>query len=395
MPNSKGRRRRFGAVRELPSGQFQARYKGEDGTTHAADRTFPTQTDADVWLTLKEAEIRSGDWINPDHGKVLFGKYAADWIEERPNLRPKTVTLYRYLLRTHLASFSGKTVAEIREGNVRTWRKKVLDSGVSEVTTAKAYRLLKAVLNTAADDGLIRRNPCRIKGAAAEDSPERPVLTIAEVYALADAIDRRYRTFVLLGAFASLRWAELAALRRCDIDLVNLTIRVERQLTTTRDGKPTFGPPKSKAGVRTVAIPRVIEADVCEHLAIHVGQDDDALVFASPGGLPLNYSNFHDRFWAKAVEKAGPPGIHFHDLRHAGNTLTANAGANLKELMDRMGHSTTRAALIYLHSTSERQRTIADAIDKQARAELRKIKKSAKPKTPSGTEVARPTEQAS
>jgi integrase len=64
-----------------------------------------------------------------------------------------------------------------------------------------------------ADDGIIRRNPCRIKGAGQEQSAERPVLTIAEVYDLAAAIDPRYRALVLLGTFASLRWAELAALR--------------------------------------------------------------------------------------------------------------------------------------------------------------------------------------
>ena len=64
---------------------------------------------------------------------------------------------------------------------------------MSTVTTAKAYRLLKAILNTAVDDAIIRRNPCRIKGAGQEASAERPVLTIAEVYAPADAIDQRYR----------------------------------------------------------------------------------------------------------------------------------------------------------------------------------------------------------
>jgi integrase len=100
----------------------------------------------------------------------------------------------------------------------------------------------------------------------------------------------------------------------------------------------------------------------------------------------LQHSNFYHRFWIKAVEKEGPPGTHFHDLRHAGNALTARRG---REPMDRMGHSTTRAALIYLHSTDDRQRTIADLIDKRTRAELRKIKK------PSGTKVTRPRKQAS
>jgi integrase len=194
MANKKARRRRFGAVRELPSGQWQARYRGPDGIFRPADKTSPTKTDAEVWLTTKEAEILNGEWINPDAGKVLLSDYGTTWIEERPNLRPKTVRLYGYLLRRHIKPhFKDKTVAEIKEAHIRRWRKNLLDSDVSAVTTAKAYRLLKAILNTAVDDGIIKRNPCRIKGAGQEESAERPVLTITEVYALAEAIDQRYR----------------------------------------------------------------------------------------------------------------------------------------------------------------------------------------------------------
>ena len=115
--------------------------------------------------------------IDPDAGRVLFGNYAADWIDERPGLRPKTTELYRYLLRRHLTpAFDIRPLAEIREPHVRRWRKDLPDTGVSAVTVAKAYRLLKAILNTAVDDGLIRLNPCRIKGAGQERSAERPVL---------------------------------------------------------------------------------------------------------------------------------------------------------------------------------------------------------------------------
>jgi len=58
----------------------------------------------------------------------------------------------------------------------------------------------------------------------------------------------------------------------------------------------------------------------------------------------------------------GMENVHLHDLRHTGNQLTANAGGNPKELMARMGHDSERAALIYLHSTAERQRAPADAV---------------------------------
>jgi integrase len=141
----------------------------------------------------------SGGWIDPEAGRVLLPVYATAWIDERPGLRPKTIQLYRYLMRAHLQeAFGSTTIAGITEADVRRWPADMLSAGVTPVTAAKAYRLLKAIMATAVDDGLIRRNPCRIKGASVKKSPERPVLTIGEVYALADAIGPRYRALVLL-----------------------------------------------------------------------------------------------------------------------------------------------------------------------------------------------------
>ena len=57
-----------------------------------------------------------------------------------------------------------------------------------------------------------------------------------------------------------------------------------------------------------------------------------------------------------------PVGFHFHDLRHTGNQLTAASGATTRELMHRMGHGSMRAALIYQHATSARDRSIATAL---------------------------------
>jgi hypothetical protein len=94
-------KRRFGRVRQLPSGRWQARYAGPDDSDRPAPETFPSKTDAEIWLTLKEAEIRKGDWINPDAGRVSLAEYARAWIEERAGLRPTTIELYRYLLRRH------------------------------------------------------------------------------------------------------------------------------------------------------------------------------------------------------------------------------------------------------------------------------------------------------
>src|SRR5215475_9930355 len=169
------------------------------------------------------------------------------------------------MLRRHLAPWF-TTIGNITEADVRRWRADLLETGVSTVTTAKAYRLLKSILATAVEDSLIRRNPCRVKGAGTEQSPERPLLTVGEVYALADACGPRYRCMVLLACFGGLRWGELVALRRRDIDTATATVTITRQLTEARGQAPFFAPPKTAAGRRRVVLPASVVAEVQEHL---------------------------------------------------------------------------------------------------------------------------------
>jgi integrase len=70
--------------------------------------------------------------------------------------------------------------------------------------------------------------------------------------------------------------------------------------------------------------------------------------------------------WVETVKAFNlPEGFHFHDLRHTGNTIAAASGASMRELMHRMGHASMRAALIYQHATSERDREIADGMDRR------------------------------
>jgi integrase len=166
-------------------------------------------------------------------------------------------------------------------------------------------------------------------------------------------------------------------------------VRVFRQLAESPGGGFTFGPPKSAARQRTVAFPDLIVSDLAWHLARFTGPEDDSLLFTSPAGSPMRNSNFRRRVWLPASAGAGLADLHFHDLRHAGNALAAAAGANLRELMERMGHSTTRAAMIYLHSTDERQRKVADALGDLARAEVRDDKKRGTARGASGTDLAR------
>jgi integrase len=94
----------------------------------------------------------------------------------------------------------------------------------------------------------------------------------------------------------------------------------------------------------------------------------EGLLFTSPAGQLLRHSAFRNRTWIPAVTATDLKGV--HDLRHAGNNLVAEAGPTLRELLERMGHATSRAAFIYSHSSPDRQRALADAIGTRALNDL-------------------------
>ncbi|MGW0430932.1 tyrosine-type recombinase/integrase [Micromonospora sp. NPDC003197] len=366
MANSKGHRR-FGNVRKRASGRFQARYTGPDGIDRTAPHTFVTEREAIRWLTLIESEIIKGEWSAPEAGEVRLDKYGQKWIAER-KLQPRTRENYEDLFRLHIRPRLGSlALGAIKPQTIRSWRKQLLDGGTTEPQAVKAYSLLRAILNTAVkEDEIIRQNPCRIPGYDRYHTPERPVATVAQVLALADQMPPRFSALVLVAAFSGLRWGELVALRRSDIDLAAGVVRVPRKLAALRN-RLEFGPPKSAASVRTVALPAAARSALNCHLKEYVGDEPDALVFTGDKGAALRTGNFRRAVkWVEALRAAGmPEGFHFHDLRHTGNNLAAATGASTRDLMHRMGHASMRAALIYQHANSERDREIAAGMDRR------------------------------
>jgi integrase len=119
--------------------------------------------------------------------------------------------------------------------------------------------------------------------------------------------------------------------------------------------------PKTDAGRRTVAIPPHIVPEVAEHLDHFVGAAPDAMVFTGEKGGPLR-PHVLQKAWTAAKTSTGLEDLHLHDLRHAGNTWAAATGASTKELMARMGHANSTAALRYQHATADRDQAIAAAL---------------------------------
>lgn len=405
---------RFGGVRALKSGRFQARYK-RDGRTYTAPDTFGSEADAWAWLTTIEADMHRGEWRPARNTSPTLAAYGAKWITTHPKLKATTAALYRADFDLHVEPYLGHlqlrelTPALIREWNARlradlkadlaarheaavskadARRKAARARGRDDAhvrapraatvrdgsaTAARAYRLLRAILNTAVKDRELVENPCQLDGAADPDhdggAAERPTLSAAEVDLLAREVPERYAALVLVLAWTGLRLGEACALRRDDVDLTpgRESVRVSERVYYVAGEGFDYGPPKSRAGRRRVPLSPHVAAALVEHLAAHVGPDGSDLVFATSSGAPAVL--VAGPVITRRLDAMGRNDVRVHDLRHTGQVLAAIAGATQAELMRRMGHSSTVAAAAYAHTVEDHGRAVAEALSRVAAGE--------------------------
>lgn len=353
-------RRRFGSIRRLSSGRWQARYLGPDGRPYAAPGTFASKTDAGRSLSGVETDILRGSWLAADRAGIKLASYARAWIAERRvkgrPLATRTRETYLPSLDTWIEPYLGDAaLGKITPAVVRTWHAEI-SSKVGPTATRQAYALLRAVLSTAVVDGALPRNPCMITGAGQASSPERPLLDIAQVERIAAAMPEHLRALVLVAFWVHLRLGELLGLERGDLDLDAGTLLVDRQVIETDDG-PVVTAPKA-ASRRTVHLPQPAVEALRDQAASTPLAMPTARVFTRRDGSELRAHHVHGG-WKTARRKAGLPNAHLHDLRHAGLTLAAQSGATLAEVMRRAGHVSSRAAMIYQHAAERRDAEVA------------------------------------
>lgn len=356
------------SIKKTTTKTGDARYRVRFRTNgRTAERWFPTLAAARAYKTTIEAEAQDGIVVDPRAGARTLDDYFAALLEGRlvkgRPLTPSTRTGYQRLYRRNIAgALGGRALRTLRPETILTWHAEVA-TGAGHDQAAKSYRLLRAVLATAEADELIRQNPCRIRGAGQEHATERPMVATSLVLELADAIEPAYRAMVLLAGFGGLRTGESLGLHRSDMDLLHAEVTVTRQAQeVTGEGRVELAP-KTDAGRRVVALPRVVTDALAEHLATSPG-DADSSLFLGPEGTPLRRATF-SKAWRAAVKATGAPAdLRPHDLRHHAATLTARMpGVTTKELMARIGHASPGAALIYQHATAERDRAIASFLD--------------------------------
>jgi len=266
-------------IRRHPNARhrWQVRYVDPHGKERS--KNFARKVDAEKFLHTVEVQKIRGEWTDPAARRVNFSEWATQVDATRPNRRESTRARdSSYLRNLILPTFGDAEIGAVQPNEIRAWIADLQGQGYAPGTIAKAYQILSRVFRVAVADGLIARTPCREIKLPKDDRDENRFLTVSEIEHLADAIDPRYRVWVLTAAYTGLRFGELAALRTDDLDLLRRTVRVDEQLSRQGSWQMVAGPLKSKKAYRTIGIP----AFLCDALAAHSASTHRSRIWCSP-----------------------------------------------------------------------------------------------------------------
>jgi integrase len=357
-------------------GGYVVRYRGPDRKQRS--QTFRKRADADRFFRTVEADVIRGTWVDPTAGRILLSEWADRCANTTVDLRPTTRARDDATYRNHVKpAFGDLPLSVIDHLAVTEWIAELNAKGLAPATVQKAHQVLSKIMRAAVDSGKLNGSPCeRIKLPKIEREEMR-FLGPDEIATLAGAIDKRYRALVLLGAYGGLRAGEMFGLRRGRVDLLRGNVDVAEIAVEVR-GHFFYGPPKTRAGRRTVPLPRSVVDVLTTHCAELV--EPGALVFPAPQGGTIRASMFRRRIWTPACIAAGLgqltkvegkehyEGLRLHDLRHSAVALWITAGASAKEIATRAGHTSVSVVLDrYGHLLPGTEERVTDALDVLAR----------------------------
>ena len=374
----------------LHRGLYRVRITAE-GKRHLVG-DYTNLADAKAALTLAKADVVRGVYRSPEALKaereaekareaaalaiakaleekeLTVSTWSEQWLDRlvETGRSDGTLRTYRSTLSRHiLPALGGKRLGEVTQDDVD----RLLRSRKTPAVRTNASRVLRSLYLAAADQGVGGLNalPFRLhvpRPQVARGLDSSKVATPDQVRALAEALPERLSLAAYLAAIMSLRLGEVLGLQRGDFEALDspglAVLRVRRQWNSKAyGGGAAYSAPKAGSeGV--LAVPEELASQVREHLDRWVGESKTSPLFpsAADSSRPLSQTRF-DEEWRAARVKAGMPAFRFHDLRHTGLTLYAQAGATLSEIMARGRHKHPEVAVRYQHSTLERDRANA------------------------------------
>lgn len=342
---------------------YMVRYRGTDRKLRS--ETFRSAQRAKTFLEETSTDIRRDHWVSPEAAKTTFAEVAQRWEATRWGVRPSTRGKEEIALRVHLLPRFGPQL-------IRSIDYAAIDAFIADSLEVRApatvsghLQVLSQIFKEALKGRILGHNPCDlVRGPGAAPRRDDHFLSPAEISALAEAIDRRYRAMVLVAGFRGLRWGEVAGLKVPRLNQLQATLQVKETLSEVK-GKLSFGEPKTKQSIRTIKLPKFLVDALDDHFQVFPPRGE--LVFSNPDGSPLRRSNFARRIWKPAVRTANlDEGLTFHGLRHSAVSILISEGAQMVEIGAILGWSKKSIPQMigrYGHLYSSRDDQLTDRLE--------------------------------
>ncbi|MGW3992335.1 tyrosine-type recombinase/integrase [Amycolatopsis sp. NPDC004772] len=307
-------------------------------------------------------------------------------IEHLTGIEHRTRKDYRSMAKNHIIPYLG--THPINHEHLDDLAKKWVNDRAEAGMNGKTLKNVHALLSAAIASAVPRHRPdnpffkLRLPEYVQE---EMCFLTAGEFSLLLSKVPDQYKLVITFLVSTGLRWGEMVALTVGDLDLIAPTphVRVIKAVKRDREGH-YVGTTKTRAGRRTVSIPRSLVSDLA---SLVFGRAPDEPLFTSANGARLRENNFRDRVWRRAVDAANadrdengafvPAALRLnkrpriHDLRHTHVSWQIAAGVDLPTIQRRLGHeSYTTTVDIYGHLDPSQLERAAAAAEASLRAIL-------------------------
>src|SRR4051794_38706388 len=330
-----------GSIFRRKDGTWSAELSYRDDYGTLRRRTVYGRTQAEVRAKLRDARARIVSGAPVKDASMTVAAWLDEWIAKAlaaSNRKQATKDLYAHIARTHLVPTVGTIpLGRLRPSDVEALIVTKRDVGLAPSTVRTIYTVLRAGLDIACRDGLLRSNPAAAVRRPGVERRDAAHLTTAQAQALLDAIHGdRLETLFRVMLRTGLRRGEALALHWSDVDLDAGWLRVRWTLSRTSQGLQ-FDEPKTDKSRRIVPLPRSAVAALAAHRTQQAEErraaadawEDHGLVFTTEIGTPLEPRNVLRRFELLA-RRAGLSGVHLHTLRHSAASFLLAAGTQTK-----------------------------------------------------------------
>lgn len=345
---------------------------GTHVTTHTGKRVYLSGgSRKELADKVAQARVELGVGVDISDA-TTFRQYAETWRKAYKvgKIRANSLATLDTNLYSHVIPFFGdRKLRDIKPLDIQLFLGSI--SQYSKSTQDKCFQIVRGILRSAAENGLLLRSPVtsndKTGGATAEE--EEP-LTPAQCRALLAATHgTRAYLFCLLALTCGLRRSEILGLMWEDVDLQagKLTVRHTKVFPGKANDAPVLEMTKSDASQRVLPLPAIAAAALVEEKA----RSKSPYVLSMRDGSSLTRSSYRglwatvERRTATADRSVGEQfgtckggtitvsldfDCHPHQLRHTCITNWFEQGLDIKQVQYLAGHSTPTMTLkIYTH----------------------------------------------